>query len=323
MSTKSKAFRRILGIDFETANRYRASACSVGLFLKDVDSGTILFNKEILINPEADFEYFNTLIHGITPQVVKDEPNFCNAYNVICSLIDEDTIVVAHNAAFDMSVLRRSCERYGLSFPTFNYFCTLVFSRAIVKNLSSYALDDLVESLGLPPFNHHRALDDARACVSLFEFLIKPFSTHSIYSLSRRSGIRFGWLDKDDYKPCSVRKCFDSTVTVQSSDDADPYEDASFVVDESGPLYQKTVVFTGALSGMPRKEAEEAVAKHGGIPSANVTKSTNYLVFGYQDPTVLKGKTKSAKRIKAEKMAADGFDIQIITESDFYRLLDE
>lgn len=319
---KPKSFKRILGIDFETANRSRASACSVGLYLKDVATASVLYEKEILIDPECDFDHFNMLIHGITPETVKGQPTFKEAYTVIDSLIDDDTVVVAHNAAFDMSVFRRSCDRYSLSYPNIKYVCTLLLSKAMIKNLSSYALNDLSNSLDLGFFNHHHALDDARMCVLLFEKLSSSCEAVSLYQLANRTGVRFGYLYSDGYKPCSVRK--ESAHLIDSvNDDSDPYEDNGFEVDENNPLYQKIVVFTGALSGMPRKDAEREVLRHGGIPAANITKATNYLVFGYQDPKVLNGKEKSSKRIKAEKMASEGYDIQIITEDDFYHLLEE
>ena len=76
MSTKANRIRHILGIDFETANRTRSSACSLGLCVLDFPSGEVLEKKQFLINPNVQFDYFNTLVNGITPDMVKDAPLF-------------------------------------------------------------------------------------------------------------------------------------------------------------------------------------------------------------------------------------------------------
>ena len=61
-------------IDFETANSSLTSACSVGLV--GAKNGKKVFEKYYLINPEEDFLSYNTLIHGITYEDVKNEKTF-------------------------------------------------------------------------------------------------------------------------------------------------------------------------------------------------------------------------------------------------------
>ena len=72
---------------------------------------------------------------------------------------------------------------------------------------------------------------------------------------------------------------------------------------------------------MPRAEAENIVAAAGGIVGKGVTKKTNLIVCGYQDPVALKGHEKSSKLLKAEQYAADGQDIQIVPEEDFRKMI--
>ena len=59
--------KRILAIDFETANASRSSACSIGYAL--IENGEIIKNEEVLINPEEYFDPFNISIHGITEEM--------------------------------------------------------------------------------------------------------------------------------------------------------------------------------------------------------------------------------------------------------------
>ena len=72
---------------------------------------------------------------------------------------------------------------------------------------------------------------------------------------------------------------------------------------------------------MSRTTAQKMIAAVGGIPGSAVTTDTNYLVCGYQDTYRLHGKDKSSKALKAEEYAAKGYDIQIINEADFLKLL--
>lgn len=67
--------------DVETANRQRESICSIGYIR--VEDGVILESKEILINPESDFDNFNIKVHGITPQMVTFERTFPEVWEEI------------------------------------------------------------------------------------------------------------------------------------------------------------------------------------------------------------------------------------------------
>ncbi len=163
--------KRILGIDFETANRYRDSACSVGLFLKE--NNKVLYSEEILINPETNFDFYNTLVHNITPSMVKNAVKFPKVAKIIDELIGDfnQTLVVAHNASFDISVYKKSCQKYNIDVNNFDYYCTLKMAKNLIKDINSYSLDSLASYFNLPAFNHHNALADAKTAVYLYEKL--------------------------------------------------------------------------------------------------------------------------------------------------------
>lgn len=93
--------------------------------------------------------------------------------------------------------------------------------------------------------------------------------------------------------------------------------------DESHPLFGRICVFTGKLEKLTRAEAMQVVANFGGVNADNVTKNTNFLVLGNNDfCTTLRG-GKSNKHKKAEKLALDGQDIQILSENAFYDMISE
>ena len=125
--------RDFTAIDFETANRYPTSACSIGIVV--VQDGEITEEFSHLIKPEP--YYFNKKfieIHGITPVMVKDAPSFYDLWGVIGRYFDTEALV-AHNAGFDMSVLKACLERADLYARLPESFCTCRLSRKLVKGL--------------------------------------------------------------------------------------------------------------------------------------------------------------------------------------------
>ena len=91
---------RFAAIDFETASGTRASACSLGIAV--VEGGEIVARREWLIRPPSlYFSPFNIAVHGITPEMVEDAPQFDALWPEMERAIGGRTLV-AHNAAFDM-----------------------------------------------------------------------------------------------------------------------------------------------------------------------------------------------------------------------------
>ena len=77
------------------------------------------------------FNSFNISIHGIKPSDVADKPEFDVLWNEIKPLI-ENKFLIAHNAGFDFSVLRKTLEAYNLPFPELEYSCSYIFSKKVV-----------------------------------------------------------------------------------------------------------------------------------------------------------------------------------------------
>jgi len=158
-------------IDFETATSDRDSPCEIGLtFVKD---NKIVETKSWLIKPIYDeFDYFNTLIHGIRYEDVADKPEFNELWNEIKPLV-ENQFLIAHNAGFDLGVLRKTLETYGIPYPTLTYACSYIFSKKVWEGLPGYDLKTLCK-VNKIEFNHHRAGYDSRATA---ELCLKAFET--------------------------------------------------------------------------------------------------------------------------------------------------
>ncbi|MBQ8246049.1 MAG: hypothetical protein IJZ42_02870 [Lachnospiraceae bacterium] len=157
--------------DVETANERRDSICAIGIIR--YENNQIVYEKEILIHPETEFNYFNIKVHGITEADVACAPTFPEIWGEIKEYFDQ-TILVAHNAkSMDLCALYRTLERYDLPLVHNQYICTLELAKSIFKGndaVSSYRLDVLANLYDIKLLNHHNALDDARAC---FEILRK------------------------------------------------------------------------------------------------------------------------------------------------------
>lgn len=150
-----------VAIDFETANSSRASACSLAAIT--VENGVIVRTAYSLIRPPMlQFSYWNTKIHGLTAADVKDKPTFAELWDRIRPHLD-NKIVIAHNAAFDISVLRGMLDEYGLPYPAFRYACTVDIARKVWSDLENYKLSTLARRFAIE-FEHHNALHDARTC---------------------------------------------------------------------------------------------------------------------------------------------------------------
>jgi DNA polymerase-3 subunit epsilon len=151
-------------IDFETANAL--DPCEIGL--TKVENGKIVETKSWLIKP-ACFPYMNRyheMVHGISSNDLQREPHFEHIWGEIKPFI-EDELIVAHNAGFDMNVLRFILAYYDLAIPCIEYFCSVSLSRKVWKNLpNKYSLGALCDEFNIR-FNHHRAGDDARACAQI------------------------------------------------------------------------------------------------------------------------------------------------------------
>jgi DNA polymerase-3 subunit epsilon len=150
-------------IDFETANNSPASPCAVGLVR--IRNGQLVDSFESLFQPPAMHNWFsagNIAVHGITPKMIESAPQYSEVLRQMLDFIGED-VLIAHNASFDMGVLRASAEAASAELPKISYCCSLLISRK-TYNLESYRLNQVAYAIGHEEFDHHNALADSDAC---------------------------------------------------------------------------------------------------------------------------------------------------------------
>lgn len=297
-----------IAIDFETANNNRCSPCSVGVAL--VENGMIVNSFERLIKPHKDFscfDDFNVAIHGITSKMVRKSPEFNQIMNELSPLL-EGNLVVAHNMQFDCSVLCRTIELYGIKYPKCKTLCSVCISRIAYPQLSSHRLNIVSKFLNIK-LDHHHAESDA---ISSAKIILEAKKTHN--ELIASSGYSYGYINEEgnwspqiQNKEIKEHKLFDKWS--QKEERKSMFEGCNFV-------------FTGTLSSMSRKVAQELVQKAGGKASESITKETEFLVMGTQDYSKFTDGLKSSKTKIAEDLKINGSPIEIISEEDFLNMVD-
>lgn len=150
-------------IDFETANQYRSSVCSVGVVI--VRNGEVAEKFYSLIYPRPDFfTYWTTQVHGLTMLDVKDARPFPDVWQLIAPKL-EGLPLVAHNSPFDESCLKAVFKEYGMDYPNYEFHCTCRASRRQLGGiLPNHQLQTVARYCGYDLTKHHHALADAEAC---------------------------------------------------------------------------------------------------------------------------------------------------------------
>ena len=176
-------------IDFETANSSMASACSVGLV--KVRDGQVVDRIGWFIRPPVGHDRFvdwNTRIHGITADMVLDAPGWADQMADLLAFTGDDHLV-AHNAGFDMGVIKAACAATGLAVPLYPYFCSLQIART-TYTLDSYKLPSVASAVGFADFPHHDAVADAEACAAIIIHAAEHYGAIDVPELAARAGVR-------------------------------------------------------------------------------------------------------------------------------------
>ena len=186
-------------IDFETANSKSASACSVGLVR--VRDGQVVEKDHWLIRPPesvGEFLEWNIKIHGITPDMVEDALTWTEQFDRMRDFIGTD-VVVAHNASFDMGVIKGACAEVVLPTPKYKYLCSVQVARKTYQ-LDSYRLPSAAAAAGFAEFAHHDAMADAEACAAIIVDAALRFEAPSVEALAKATGVKIGTLKAIELK---------------------------------------------------------------------------------------------------------------------------
>lgn len=290
-------------IDFETANNFRKSACSLGLV--KVENGQIVDRKHWLIKPTPlEVGFMQYRVHGIKLDMLVDQPDFKELWHEIKPYL-ENQVLVAHNGRFDFNVLAHLLNHYELEDIPISTYCTLDLSKIVWPDELTYNLASLVEAKLAIDFFHHNALEDAEVCALLFQKIIQEVGIKSLHEVNE-------FIETNYFK---ISNRFRGTRPFSKTLNIDLTEN------ENHPFFEKEVVFSGTFNAFSKNGGKELVTKIGGISKDGVTNNTKFLVVGQQDITKVGIDLKSSKMKKVEQMISKGLDVQVLIESEFIELL--
>lgn len=155
-----------VAIDFETAQKRRASPIQVGV-VRVIDGviGTPFVRP---VMPPAEYRWFDpelTPIHGLSPEYIQGAEEWPAILDRIQRFIigpdGQPMTLVAHNASFERSVIQKTSEATGVHDPRFSYICTVKLGRAVDQHSPNHKLNTLAARYGIEQLNHHDAGDDA------------------------------------------------------------------------------------------------------------------------------------------------------------------
>lgn len=131
-----------------------------------------------LVDPGMPIPEAASKVNGISDNMVAGKPRIDELLAPFAQFC-EDHVVVAHNAGFDVQFLKADIEKFESAAPRGVILDTLALARKVYPGLPNYKLGTLVQHLGIPSTNFHRAEEDASYCGQLFWDMIKKMSAGS------------------------------------------------------------------------------------------------------------------------------------------------
>ena len=272
-------------IDFEYADS-RQFACQLGIV--PVLNGVIVDKIEYLIQPpENKYGFYETKVHGITPEMTKFSPTFEDVWDEIEMYFDMQTIV-CHGAATDVNVLQKTLKHYGLQYPTIGVIDTL-------DKIGKKPLEHLALAYGVEYINQHNALSDALA---LAEIYIKHKNGHkadlSVANEPKEKPKRTDMFEGKKIKPELLIKNLD-------------------VENKDNPFYNKSIVITGTFF-IERNIIASIFKKLGADINTSISKKTNFVLAGDD--------AGPAKLLKIAQLNKEGCGIKLLMSNELEDIIE-
>ncbi len=286
-----------ISLDVESASTDHM-ICQLGICI--VANKRIVGKKSWLIQPPSNrYDWQCVKVHNITAEMTQDAPTFDQSWQDIKDYLTDSTIV-AHNAAnFDEIALRKNLAYYHIDDSQIKPFIDTIsiWGRRI-------ALDELCAGYGWSVDGHHDALWDAEKCARIYlEYLAGNQPNWQLVDerhLSKETKVSKSSSVK---KESIERKRIKGDVLVQ---------DLSNAKADNNPFYDRKVVITGEFE-LERNKIAEILKDLGADVNTSISKKTHYVLVG-----TTPGPSKMAK---ISQLKDQGFDIRLLSENDFNRIV--
>jgi len=152
-----------------------------------VKSGQYLGNFESFVNPLSSIPEYITQMTGITDLMLAKAPVIDEILPAFLEFAGsaEQTIIVAHNAPFDLSFLKSAAKELDLDWPKYKTLDTVTIARQVLskEDVPNCKLSTLAQFFGTKTEPNHRALDDAKATTEILHGLIERLGSFEVYTV--------------------------------------------------------------------------------------------------------------------------------------------
>ncbi len=147
-----------------------------------VEQGKITETFSTFVNPQVPIPFRIEELTGINDRMVMDAPVIEEILPKFLEFIG-DAVLVAHNAAFDVSFIEENCRRLGQE-REFVYLDTVALARVLLPQLNRFKLDTVAKALKISLHHHHRAVDDAGCTAEIFSKFVEMLAGQDIHDLN-------------------------------------------------------------------------------------------------------------------------------------------
>ena len=162
----------ILDIETTGLSRYRHKITEIAAI--KVENNEVVDEFQTLINPQMSIPAFITSLTGITNEMVQTAPTIDQIMPHFLNFVG-DTVVVAHNATFDIGFLDHNARIIGASFDN-EKLCTRKLANRLLPDLPSKKLGLICQHLGIVNEQAHRAMADVKVTAEIFSKFLNDLS---------------------------------------------------------------------------------------------------------------------------------------------------
>ena len=168
-------------LDIETTGISRFTEKITEFGIMKVKNGEVIDTFESFVNPEKSIPPRVVEVTNITDDMVKDAETIDKVMPKVIEFVG-DSVVVAHNANFDVGFIKYNAELLGLNFNN-TYIDTLALAKELFPDFKKYKLGIIAEKLGIKVDVAHRALADVETLVAVFNVMIEQLREKEIFEL--------------------------------------------------------------------------------------------------------------------------------------------
>ena len=160
-------------LDLETTGFSATNEKITEIGVMKVKNGEVIDEFSTFVNPEKHIPERVTEVTNITDEMVADSETIEKIFPKLLDFLgdDKETVIVAHNANFDIGFLKQNAKVLGYKFD-YTYLDTLSLAKDLFPDYKKYKLGKIAENLGIKVEVAHRALDDVDTTVKVFRVML-------------------------------------------------------------------------------------------------------------------------------------------------------